>query len=115
MRKVGTNGKRTWVEIDTKALKHNFGVFRRLATASRRPERATASRRKKTLLAPVIKSNAYGHGLLECGKLFAKWGADMLCVDDIDEALGLRGARVRAPILVLGYVLDIRMGEARRN
>src|SRR3989338_4229760 len=97
--------QRTWVEISTKALKHNFGLFKKMVKS--RP-----SAGGPTLIATVVKSNAYGHGLVECGKLFAKWGTDMLCVDDIDEAIALREAKVKIPILVLGYVLDSRIKNA---
>ena len=38
-----------WMEIDSAALRHNFGVFADIAGRDK--------------IAPVVKSNAYGHGL----------------------------------------------------
>ena len=82
---------RTWIEIDTKALLHNYHVFRRLTG-------------QKKLLA-VVKSNAYGHNIVEASKVFAKAGADYLGVDSMTEALTLRREGIKKPILVLGYTL----------
>ncbi|OHA61699.1 MAG: alanine racemase [Candidatus Vogelbacteria bacterium RIFOXYD2_FULL_44_9] len=82
---------RTWIEIDTKALLHNYHVFRRLTG-------------QKKLLA-VVKSNAYGHNIIEASKVFAKAGADYLGVDSMTEALTLRREGIKKPILVLGYTL----------
>jgi len=82
---------RTWIEVDTKALLHNYRVFRRLAG-------------DRKLLA-VVKSNAYGHNIVEASKVFAKAGADYLGVDSMTEALTLRREGIKKPILVLGYTL----------
>ena len=59
---------RTWLEIDTKAVAHNYRVFRTLIG-------------KKTKLLGVIKSNAYGHNLLEFGGVIEKLGIDWLGID----------------------------------
>ena len=82
---------RTWIEIDTKALLHNYRVFRDLAG-------------DRKLLA-VVKSNAYGHNIIEASKVFVKAGADYLGVDSMTEALTLRREGIKKPILVLGYTL----------
>ena len=50
----------------------------------------------------VIKANAYGHGAAELGKLYEKLGADILAVACIDEALQLREAGIRTPVMILG-------------
>lgn len=62
----------------------------------------------------VVKSNAYGHGLVECGRIFAKAGANWLGVFSLDEAIALRKKNIRAPILVLGYTEPERFKEALR-
>ena len=80
---------KTWVEVSKDALKYNVETIRRLAQG-------------KTVMG-VVKSNAYGHGLVETAKLFLKYGVDWLGVDNIDEAVLLRKAKVNFPILVLGY------------
>ncbi|MEK7583493.1 MAG: alanine racemase [Patescibacteria group bacterium] len=82
---------RTWVEISKEALKHNVGVVRGLLNP-------------KTKLMAVIKANAYGHGFIETGRLFVTYGVDWLAVFTLEDALSLRKAKIKAPILVLGIV-----------
>lgn len=54
-------------------------------------------------VAPVLKSNAYGHGLLEVADILAGSAAHMLIVDSIHEAQLLRSNGIGKPILVIGY------------
>lgn len=92
MASEGRKGLRTWIEIDRKAIKHNFCVFKSLIS-------------KKTKLMAVVKSNAYGHGLVDFAKEMEKLGADYLGVDSVTEALALRQSGLKLPILILGYTL----------
>ena len=48
----------------------------------------------------VIKANAYGHGALQCAQAIAN-GADGFAVACLEEALELRKAGIRNPILLL--------------
>ncbi len=80
-----------WVEIDAAALRHNLQGFRHAIGTG-------------VLLGAVVKSNAYGHGILETAHVAADSGADWLCVNNIDEALLLREAGHREEILVMGYI-----------
>lgn len=50
----------------------------------------------------VLKANAYGHGLLEVGRLYDRLGVAILGVAYLEEAIALRRAGVAADILVLG-------------
>ncbi len=93
---------RTWVEISKSALIHNIGQFKKLI-------------KPRVKLMAVVKANAYGHGLVKTSKIAAKAGANWLGVDSIDEALDLRKAKVKTPILVLGYVPQSRLGEVITN
>lgn len=47
----------------------------------------------------VVKADAYGHGLVPCARAALAGGAAWLAVAQIDEALRLRAAGVRAPVL----------------
>jgi len=49
----------------------------------------------------VVKSNAYGHGAVLMGRLLERLGVGGLAVATLEEAVELREARVRLPILVL--------------
>lgn len=94
------NTDRSWVEIDNKALEHNVSVFHNVTKGSR--------------LMAVVKSNAYGHGMLEVAKILNN-KISWFGVDDLDEALTLRKAGIKKPILVLGYTQPSRYVEAAKN
>lgn len=96
---MGNSEIRTWIEIDKTCLKHNFGVFRKLIG-------------KNCLFAAVVKSNAYGHDLIEASRFFANLGADWLVVDSVIEAYALRKKGLKNSILVLGYVLPTSFVKA---
>jgi alanine racemase len=71
--------------IDLGALAHNVGVLReRVAPA-------------QTMV--IVKADAYGHGAVESARAAVGAGTEWLGVVDIPEALELRGAGIRAPIL----------------
>ncbi len=88
---------RSWVEVDRKALLSNFSVFRK-------------NTKKKTKIVAVVKSNAYGHGIIEVAKILNS-RADFFGVDDFSEALELSKAGIKKPILVFGYTLPLRYIE----
>ncbi|MFA6512149.1 MAG: alanine racemase [Patescibacteria group bacterium] len=78
----------TWVEVSRAALKANYEAL--LSAVS-----------ENILLMPVIKSNAYGHGLLQVARALPKkrrWG---FVVAETDEALLLRRVYPRERILLL--------------
>jgi len=78
--------------IDLAALRHNLDVARRAASGAR----ALA----------VVKANAYGHGLLRAARAFG--AADGFAILEIDNAVRLREAGCRQPILLLEGVFDAR-------
>lgn len=81
----------SWVEIDSNALQHNVKQFRNLIGRER-------------ILCGVVKSNAYGHGILEISKLLISFGVDWLGVNSVEEGMILRDREIKAPIIILGYV-----------
>ncbi len=92
-------GLRTWIEIDKKAIAENYKTFRKLAGVN-------------CSLMAVVKSNAYGHGLIVFSKAAEKQGVDWFGADSIVEALALRKNGIKKPILVLGHTLPERINEA---
>jgi alanine racemase len=50
---------------------------------------------------PVVKADAYGHGVLPVARALAAAGADGFCVATFDEAIVLRDAGIDVPLLVL--------------
>ena len=77
-----------WMEINLDAVTHNVSQIQQLAGNSR--------------LMPVIKANAYGHGVVEIGRHLEKIGVLGLCVGKIEEAVKLRENGVATPLLSLG-------------
>jgi alanine racemase len=53
--------------------------------------------------APVLKSNAYGHGLVQVAEILDKENLAFFVVDSLFEAMTLRSAGIRSGILVIGY------------
>jgi alanine racemase len=54
---------------------------------------------------PILKANAYGHGLIEVARHVVGLGATSLGVAFLEEAVALREAGVTLPILVMGGIL----------
>jgi len=78
------------IEVSRSALVHNIREFRRIIGTKR-------------LFLGVVKANAYGHGLLETGRIAVAEGVDWLGVNSVEEGAALREAGIDAPVLVLGY------------
>jgi len=84
--------RQTWVEIDLAALKSNYSVIK-----GHLPQ--------GTRIMAAVKANAYGHGIVEVAKCLTACGVDYLGVACVDEAVVLRRAGVKKPILHLGGFL----------
>ena len=82
---------RTWAEVDLDAVEHNF-----LAAKNHLP--------KNMKLLATVKANAYGHDAVTVTKLL-EGKADYFALAAMDEAVQLRQAGIRTPLLVLGPVL----------
>lgn len=54
-------------------------------------------------IAPVLKSNAYGHGLVPVARIVDTLNAPFLAVDSLYEAYELYKERIKTPIMILGY------------
>jgi len=85
--------------LDKTALKHNVAQFRPLIPST-------------TKLCAVVKSNAYGHGLMDFTREVVAAGVDFLAVDSVVEGLRLREEGIKLPILILGYTLPEKLREA---
>lgn len=91
-----THTRPVWAEISRSRLLANWELLRKAAPS------------KATLLA-VLKANAYGHGVLDCGPLLAEAGAGWLGVTCVEEGIALRRVCPQARILVMSGLWD---GEA---
>ena len=82
--------KHVWAEIDLDALRANF--------------RTVKQRAGSLPLCAVVKADSYGHGAVQCARVFAEEGAAWLAVSCLTEALQLRADGQTLPILILGHV-----------
>jgi alanine racemase len=82
----------TWIEINKTALLDNVDQYCHWLSPN-------------VGIAPVVKANAYGHGLVEIGMLHEQNNKIVrLCVANSQEGVDLRRAGVQKPILVLGFI-----------
>ena len=81
----------TFARVRRDALAHNVAKFRKHAHGA--------------LIMAVVKADAYGHGLLDCARLFHECGAEYFGVGFVEEGIALRRAGFREKILVLGGIV----------
>ena len=85
--------KRVWATIDSSAFRKNLATVSRLCPNSR--------------IFPVVKSNAYGHGVEKTAKAALDSSSNVvgLAVATIQEAIELRNLKLGQPILLMnGFV-----------
>lgn len=87
----------TLIRIATDRLKNNLQQFKAVLNP--------------TKILAVVKANAYGHGIAECGLIFEAAGVDYLGVAYLEEGLLLRKVGVKIPILVFGGILGEQVEE----
>ena len=80
----------TWVEVKNSAIQHNLRQFQKITN-------------KKAKIMAIVKSNAYGHGMVEIAKLVVKAKVDWLGVVNLEEALVLCRAKIKKPIFILSF------------
>jgi alanine racemase len=78
----------TRAEVDLSALRHNLRVVKGAAGKAR--------------VWAVLKADGYGHGAPAVARTLERGGVDGLAVALLEEAIELRDAGIRAPILVMG-------------
>ncbi len=79
----------TWVEISARAINYNIAAFKKIIGTD-------------NSLGIVIKSNAYGHGMVPIAQLCEKNSAvDWLMVSHVSEAVELREAGITKRILLI--------------
>jgi alanine racemase len=93
-RTVKFDGRPIWAEVSLGALTHNLRAIRQhVNPAGKRGE-------KRKILA-VIKSNAYGHGIVPVARALSRAHADWFGVTCSAEGAELRDSGIREPVLIL--------------
>lgn len=84
--------------IDLDAITHNLATLRdRFAPTDLDGTKVSGAR--GPMVMAVVKANAYGHGMIEVARTLAAAKVDYLGVADVEEALQIRAAGIRLPIL----------------
>jgi alanine racemase len=96
--KIQFEGRPIWAEISIRALLHNLRIIRR-----------NVGRERKILA--IVKANAYGLGAVPIAKALERAGTEWFGVTCTSEAIELREAGIRLPILLL---TGFWPGEERR-
>ncbi len=85
----------THLEVDLARLRENYRTILRHVAPAR--------------VMPVLKANAYGHGLVAVARMLEREQPFAVAVAYLEEALRLREAGVRLPILVLGGIVGAQI------
>ncbi|MCK4463970.1 MAG: alanine racemase [Candidatus Omnitrophica bacterium] len=91
----------TWAEIDLDAIKQNYRTIKKVVAPS-------------VKVMAVVKANAYGHGSIRVSKTLERERISYLGVATLDEAISLRKADVKAPILILGSIFPHETKAAQK-
>lgn len=95
---IGDLHMHCWIEISRGALLHNYKLFAEILGKNR--------------VVPVLKSNAYGHGLREVYDVLKEAAPDWLGLTYTSEAKLLRELGYRGRLLNLGPVLPEDLSES---
>ena len=87
----------TQVLVNLDAIAHNYRQF--------------CAHAQSASVMPVIKANAYGHGLVEVAQYLETMRPPYFGVATFEEAICLRDADIRTPILVFGGMYDEQIPE----
>lgn len=90
---ISDNGmvRPTYVEVNLARLTQNYRAIEQTVAPA--------------TVMPILKANAYGHGLVEVARHFSSLGAPYLGVAFLEEGILLREYGITTPILVLGGIL----------
>ena len=91
-----------WIEIDRSRLRKNLETIQ-----MDMPETLS--------WCSVVKDQAYGHGAVLVAKETERFGAKMVAVATVDEALELKGAGVQIPIMIFGERSDFELETCVEN
>ena len=90
---ISNNGvlRPTYVEVDLDQLTANYRAIENVVAPAQ--------------VMPILKANAYGHGLIAVARHVTALGAPYLGVAYLEEGIMLREAGLETPILVLGGII----------
>lgn len=93
---------RAWAEVNLDNLKDNLNEIKKIINPN-------------TKIMPVVKANAYGHGVEKIIETLYENGADRFAVATLDEAIAIRNKGLNMPLQILSYTSLHRAGEIVDN
>lgn len=87
----------------TKKQYHHLNTIELSISALHKNHNALKKLQPNMAICPVLKSNAYGHGLQALAPFFDNLHSPFLVVDSLYEAYELYKCKVKTPLLILGY------------
>lgn len=90
------------VSIDLGAIRDNFVEIRRLAGP-------------KSRILAVVKSDAYGHGMIPVARTLETAGVDYLGIFEMEEGLHLRKAGIKVPVLIMMGIMPEEVSAVVEN
>jgi len=90
--------RRTRAEINLDNLAYNIAAIRRKV--------------QPAAVIPVLKADAYGHGMIPVARRLVQEGFNMFAVAQFQEALELRQSGFQQPVLIFGRLFPPEIGEA---
>jgi alanine racemase len=91
----------TYLEVDLDRLARNYRVIADHVAPAR--------------VMPILKANAYGHGLVEVARTLEAIGAPYVGVAYLEEGLRLREHGVRIPVLIMGGIVGSQVPRFLEN
>jgi len=82
----------TRVEIDLNSIRENYLQIKNFVG--------------EVKIMPILKANAYGHGLVKLARVYEEMNVDYLGVAVVEEGILLREYGIKVPILVLGGIWE---------
>ena len=89
---------KTSITLSASALQHNFREAKRSALTAR--------------VSPVVKANAYGHGLEQVVSALRREDVPFFSIDSVEELERIRAVSPHIPVLLLGRIPDDQFARA---
>ncbi len=69
----------------------------------------------QTKICAAVKADGYGNGAVKCAKTLVEAGADFLAVANVEEAMELRNAGIKTPLLMLSLCSPEEVDDVIKN
>ncbi|MCM8766110.1 MAG: alanine racemase [Candidatus Omnitrophica bacterium] len=89
--KLKRHSRQTWAEVDLSSIGFNLNQIKKFLSS-------------ETKIMPVVKADAYGHGLVEVCRYLTSQGIEQLGIATVDEGIELRENGIGASLFLLGNI-----------